>query len=225
VKKRRKKKPKKPARNLQNTAANPEIAPTIELPAQPTLPTPQKEPHPLGKRFQIGTIAALVTILLAGPPFFDEYNKTSPSAELNGNIDDEYHPFNVPLVIKDMSAIFNMYDVEISCNFSVVWNLPTGPISVHGTDGEIYKAKLISPAEPFFFISQPASTMNFYKAETGERPPIQDGLLEVTIKYRNILFGFWKIPRKAPATFTLLRTLKGLRWIEGQEVPNVHKSH
>jgi hypothetical protein len=188
VRKRRHKKPKRRASNSQNVAAIPVTTPTIELPAQPTPPTPQRRKYPLRKLFQIGTIAALATIVVAGPQIFEEYNKTYPAAEAKGDFD-VLHPFNNSLAIRNQSATFDMHFVQVTCKFAGIW----GNTPFDAGDMHVYRTELITAHDPFVFTSEVTSSISATSLDNMKSVPLRQGIIVVQIQYEIWLFPFWKL--------------------------------
>jgi hypothetical protein len=162
-----------------------------------------------------------VTIVAPAPPAFDEYNKTFPVVEISGNIDQK-HPFNVPLTIKDRSSIFDLHNVKANCAFSIIWKTPTGTMRAHGLDGYTYSTVLITPQDPFFFVSEFAAFAEMRESDTGALMPIQKGTLIVTIKYKTQLlpnFAFaWGVNRELVILINAERGPNGLHWIVGRQI-------
>lgn len=223
MKKKRRKKPK----GTPSSSAGTISAPKIEEKSAQNLqlhPTPETEQHrEQSQRFGVGAAltlaAALVTIFLGGPPFFDEYDKTFPAVELYGDINDPAHPFNVPLIIKDRSTIFDMHNVKVTCEFDLVWILDGRKAPAHGIDSHIYSTTLIAPQTPFVFTSELAGSIEIRREQTGELAPIERGLLVVKITYDTQLASVWghslNLPRVMSAYFNVEPSAKGLRWIPG----------
>jgi hypothetical protein len=218
VKKKRKPKPK--AKKAAQQTAQESQAPS---------PEPPESSHPRSgrlRKIEFGALASLIGLVLASPTVFEEWKKITPETELGGDIDDQSHPYNIPLVIKDLSAIFNFYSAEVFARASMTMTLPGGGrIPIQMTDGEIHKITVITPSSPFFFVSTPASTISLKRNDTGELMPVDSGQLFIKIKYEISLLRIYNLEREADAVFSLIRSPKGLRWVRGDKVPNVTPKH
>jgi hypothetical protein len=223
VKKRKKKGKKKQTTIANDSTKAKEEAGKVQL-SRPAL---QSEQSPMGNRFgklELGALFSVAALILAAPSAFEQYEKTSPDADLTGGITDQSHPFDIPLVIKDQSVIFDFHNAEVFGDFAIVYKFPFGTVPMKGRDNEVHETQLITPSVPFFFISKVASTITIYKQDTGEQPEIEGGLLQITIKYGLSIFKIWNYPTEAVQFFTLIRQADGLHWIKGRKIPSHARS-
>lgn len=136
--------------------------------------------------------------------------------DAKGNFDD-VHPFHNPLNIRNPSAIFDMHEVNVTCEFAAMWG---NGVPSRGVDGHNYKMPLITSHDPFVFISEFGSSFYFGQTGAAKSISLRQGLIIVNISYET-WFHFWIIKIRWPREHsTYLNFVPGPapHWISGRKI-------
>jgi hypothetical protein len=194
------------------------------MPRQPPMRPANVPPKPAAKQSRwivalevIGGVAALTGIISYGATALEKWHDTSAIVDLAADVDQQ-KPFTLPLFIKNPSSIFDMHSPTVACKFSVTYS-DGGPhlaTSNGGTYG-LHQTSLIPAggAAPFFCDFADKFKVSF--EDSKEAAPITEGNITVTVEYQTWLF--WSVKQTPPpATFNLLKTSTGFRWIKGHQI-------